>query len=248
MEFLAGLGLEAGNALEAIAPEANLLLVQANASLLASDAEAAVEAITLLAERVFSFYPFTPEPFPDNWRDILRCWLLGQPLAGFTSEEEAEALEFIEAGIVYHLPWAMEAVRVRAVVNADLIGDKRLALNHYELGLAVPAVETGTMNRSASMLIQAGFDSRLAAIKAVNDTAATFTTASELRAWLKSPVVSAVSAQPDWPTADTRELWLDFIEGFIPAHGGTLVARPLPAPVQRHGALPNSWPPHLSFR
>ena len=45
-----------------------------------------------------------------------------------------------------------------------------MALDDHELGLAVPAVETGTMNRSASILIQAGFNSRLAAIKAVTDT------------------------------------------------------------------------------
>lgn len=138
MKCPAGIGLEAGNALEAIGPEANLLLVQANASLLVSDTEAAVQAITVLAERVFGFYPFTPDPFPDSWRDILRGWLLGQPLSGLSTEQEAEALEFIEGGVVYHLPWAMEVVRARAVANADRIGEHGLALDHYELGLAAP--------------------------------------------------------------------------------------------------------------
>ncbi len=75
--FLAGLGLEAGRALDAVAPEANELLIQANAALLASDAEAAIHAITALAERVFLFYPFTPGPFPDNWRTILPAILNG---------------------------------------------------------------------------------------------------------------------------------------------------------------------------
>ncbi|WP_244480180.1 hypothetical protein [Methylobacterium sp. Leaf465] len=186
--FLAGLGLEAGHALDAIVPEANLLLIQANAALMLSDHEAAIAAITGIAERVFAFYPFEPDPFPANWRDILRCWLLGQRLAGAVGGQEAETLQFIEGGLVYRLPWAMEALRVRAAANGDVVGVFGLALADHELGLAVPAVETGTMNRSASILIQAGFNSRLAAIKVVADTGATFTTGAELRAWLRGMV------------------------------------------------------------
>ena len=58
----------------------------------------------------------------------------------------------------------------------------------YETGLVVPAVENGTLNRSAAMLMQAGFNSRQAAIKAVNDCAATFTTSFALNQWLKSDI------------------------------------------------------------
>lgn len=109
--FLAGLGLEAGHALDAVAAEANNLLIQANAALMVSDHETAIAAITGIAERVFTFYPFAPDPFPANWRDILRCWLLGQPLAATVAVQEADALQFIEGGLVYRLPWAMEALR-----------------------------------------------------------------------------------------------------------------------------------------
>ena len=143
------------------------------------DHEAAIAAIIGIAEHVFAFYPFEPDPFPAEWRDILRCWLLGQPLAAMVAGQEAETLQFIEGGLVYRLPWAMEALRVRAAANGDVVGVFDIALEHHELGLAVPAVETGTINRSASILIQAGFNSRLAAIKAVADTAATFTGGGE---------------------------------------------------------------------
>jgi len=68
--FLAGVGLTTGHALDAIAADANLLLVHANAALSVGDAEAAIIAITSLAERLFAFYPYTPDPMPDNWRDI----------------------------------------------------------------------------------------------------------------------------------------------------------------------------------
>jgi len=223
--FLAGLGLEAGHALDAIAPEANDLLIQANAALAAADHEAAIAAITGIAERVFAFYPFEPDPFPANWRDILRCWLLGQPMAAIVAGQEAEALKFIEGGLVYRLPWAIEALRVRAAANGDVVGIFELPLDTFELGLAVPAVETGTMNRSASILIQAGFNSRLAAIKAVTDTAATLTTGAELRAWLRSPRLAVWSAQPNWPTAETRAIWLKFIQEFSPSDNRTWARR-----------------------
>ena len=106
--FLAGVGLTTGHALDAIAAEANMLLVNANAALLAGDAEVAIDAITSLAELVFAFYPFTPSPMPDNWRELLRCWLLGESLADLAYGQESETLNFVEGGLVYRLPWAME--------------------------------------------------------------------------------------------------------------------------------------------
>ena len=203
--FLAGVGLTTGRALDAIAAEANLLLVNANAALLAGQAEMAVDAITGLAERVFAFYPFTPDLLPDDWREWLRCWLLGEPMAQLASGQESKALLFIEDGLVYRLPWALEAVRVRAEANGDTVNG--LALDEYELGLAVTAVETGTMIRSASFLVQAGFTSRMAAIRAATDTKATFNTGGELRSWLNSDAVTEWNKMPDWPTSETKMMW-----------------------------------------
>jgi superfamily II DNA/RNA helicase len=223
--FLAGIGLESGHALDAISTECNELLVQANSALLACEAEAAIGGITALAERVFRFYPFTPDPMPANWQAILRRWLLGEPLANVAAGQEADALQFVEGGLVYRLPWAMEAIRVRGTANADTIGDFGLHLDDFELGLAVPAVETGTLNRSASILIQAGFNSRLAAIKAVTDTAAVFSTGFELQLWLASDVVAAWSARPDWPTAETHDTWASFLQTFTPREASTWADR-----------------------
>lgn len=234
--FLAGVGLTTGNALDAIAADVNLLLVQANGGILDGDAEAAIVAITSIAERVFGFYPFTPDPMPTNWRDILRTWLLGQPLADIAAGQESETLQFIEGGLVYRLPWAMEAIRVRAAANGDTIGG--FLLDNYELGLAVPAVETGTLNRSASILIQAGFNSRLAAIKAVADTGAIFQTGQELRQWLNSEAVAAYSAQPDWPTAETKAMWMEFAQSFTPRENRTWADRRYWANVAWLGAPP----------
>src|SRR5690606_10074538 len=62
--FLAGVGLITGQALDAISADANLLLIQANGGILAGDADAVIASITGIAERVFAFHPFTPDPFP----------------------------------------------------------------------------------------------------------------------------------------------------------------------------------------
>jgi hypothetical protein len=244
--FLAGVGLTTGHALDAIAADANLLLIQANGSLLAGDAEGAITAITELAERVFNFYPFTPDPLPTNWRNILRAWLLGQPLAALRAPQSSEMLQFVEGGLVYRLPWAMEAIRVRAAANGDTTGMFDLLLEDHELGLAVPAVETGTLNRSASILIQAGFNSRLAAIKGVADTGATFSTGAELRAWLRTPEIALWSAQPDWPTAETKTMWLEFVQEFQPADNRTWTQRDYLGDVQWFaGAAPSGSPLHV---
>ena len=234
--FLAGLGLEAGHALDAIAPEVNDLLIKANAALVSADGEAAIHLITTLAERVFAFYPFTPEPFPDNWRAILRCWLSGQPLAATVAGHEGDALQFIEGGLVYRLPWAMEAIRVRASANGDTVGD--FQLDDFELGLTVPAVETGTMSRAASILIQAGFSSRLAAIKVVGDTGTSFMDGQELRLWVRSEEVAAWSARADWPTPESKSMWLEFIRDFAPREHLTWVERKYQGNVEWYGAPP----------
>ncbi|WP_372362080.1 helicase-related protein [Xanthomonas sp. NCPPB 1325] len=189
--FLAGVGLTTGLALDTIVSEVNMLLIQANSAILAGDSEIAISSITSIAERVFAFYPFIPDPLPANWRGILRFWLLGQPLISLFEEIPSEVLQFIEGGLIYRLPWAMEAIRVRASANGDTVGTNGLSLEDHELGLAVPAVVTGTLSRSASILIQAGFNSRLAAIKVVTDTGANFGTGSELRRWLDVDVVAA---------------------------------------------------------
>ncbi|WP_175766179.1 DEAD/DEAH box helicase [Burkholderia ambifaria] len=239
--FLAGVGLTTGHALDAIAEDANRLLIQANGAILQGDDEAAIAAVATLAERVFTFYPFTPDPMPANWLDILHAWLRGEPLAGIAAGQESDTLQFIEGGLVYRLPWAMEAIRVRAVANGDTVGG--MPMDGYELRLAVAAVETGTLNRPATILIQAGFNSRLAAIKVATDTGATFQTAHELRHWLNSEALAAWRERPDWPTAETREMWIEFAQSFIPQTNRVWADRRYWAGVQWLGApLPPGTP------
>lgn len=214
--FLAGVGLNTGQALDQIAAEANDLLVHANGAMLNGDDDEAIKAITTLAERVFAIPPFVPDRIPDNWRDILRLWLQGLPIAPAVAGQEADALQFVEGGLIYRLPWAMEAIRVRGIANGDTLGDDGFKLEEFELRLAVAAVETGTLNRAAAILIQAGFTSRLAAIRAVTDTNAQFSSAFELRLWLESEEVAVLTDRGDWPTLETAEIWRSFRASFSP--------------------------------
>ncbi len=210
--FLAGVGLSAGQKLDAIAQDANCLLVEANVAILAGDDSRAIDAITGLAERLFTIDPFIPDPFPDNWRQVLSLWLKGSPIADIGDGDMTDVLRFVENGLIYRLPWGMEALRVRAQANQDDI--EGLTIDNFEVDLAVPAVETGTLNRSAAILMQAGFTSRLAAIKAVIDTGAEFTNAYELSTWLRSDTVTELTERGNWPTPESSYLWKSFTQEY----------------------------------
>lgn len=210
--FLAGVGLATGMALDVRAPELEQLLLTANAAVLTGEQDAAVDAITAFAQIAFLIPPFSPQALIDDWESLLRLWLLGQPVTDVLSGDNDEAVQFIEQAFVYNLPWAMEAVRVRAEVHENPFSDE-LKLSDFSQAHAVVALETGTLSVAAATLIQAGFGSRLAAIQAVTSTRANFESMKGLMAWLSSDEIRALSVKPDWPTRESHQLWIEFITG-----------------------------------
>jgi superfamily II DNA/RNA helicase len=212
--FLAGVGLRTGQKLDASASELAELLVQANAAILTSENQKAVDAITKFAEIVFKIDPFIPSGLPGKWEDILSAWLKGEPITQLAAGNEAQVLKFIEEAFVYKLPWAMEAIRVRGISLGDKVGD--FSLSDYELGVAVAAVETGSLSISASLIMRAGFNSRTAAVKAVAEGAAAFTTMAEMRAWLTTDKLTSLYSDDKWPTLETNALWRTFVDGMRP--------------------------------
>ncbi|MEE8060130.1 MAG: DEAD/DEAH box helicase [Pseudomonadales bacterium] len=214
--FLAGVGLETGQKLDAIADEANNLLIVANSHISDANEDEAITAITQLADLIFQIQPFTPNTFPENWKDVLALWLRGEPIVNIDTGDIGVVLQFVEDGLVYRLPWGMEAVRVRAEANHDDISEGT-TIDDYETGLVVPAVENGSLNRSATMLMQAGFNSRQAAIKAVTDCATTFTTSFALNLWLRSDIVIQNTLSGVWPTPETSSMWKAYIEEYQPS-------------------------------
>lgn len=214
--YLAGVGLESGQKLDNTAANSNLLLFRANQAILENDEEIAIKAITELAAQLFKIEPFVPEPFLDNWETILEIWLKGMCISQVLGEVSTEVLRFIETGLTYRLTWGMEAVRVRAVANGDTISlsEGEFVFDDSWRNTAVLAVESGTLDVSAALLIQAGFSSRLAALKITEDTEARFSNSTELSEWLRSRKVVDMMKDRDWPTSESREQWQNFVNGF----------------------------------
>ena len=204
--FLAGVGLIAGRFLDANAKCLRTLLVSANASIVSGEEKEAINAIREFAKVMFGERPFTPEPMPENWQDVLDAWLKGKALGTAVNTDDPDVLRFVENGLMYRLPWAMEAVRVHGVVNGseNSDGDK---FGESDLSFAVAAVETGTLSVPAAVLMKAGFGSRTGAIKAVADGNADFKDMSGLVNWARSSSVSELGQVPDWPTTETHDLW-----------------------------------------
>lgn len=235
--FLAGIGLDTGLSLDAKASELGDLLVRANGAILSKDHEKSIALITEFAEQIFAIAPFAPDKLPSDWKSILAAWLKGEAIIEMASGREAEVLAFIEGVLAYRLPWGMEAVRVRGLVHDDPIGH-RLTLSDVELGVAVGCVETGTLDRSAAFLIRAGFSSRLAAIKAVQDGNGNFTTISQLRAWIGSQSMRFLASDPSWPMPQANALWKAFVGGLQTSKRATWRAQTDEAPVDWNADQP----------
>jgi hypothetical protein len=244
--FLAGVGLGTGEKLDAESANLNEVLATANDAILTHDTDAAIAAITAFAEKAFSIEPFAPDNLPDDWRSILRAWLLGETIVNLAKAKEDEVLQFVEQGLVYRLPWAMEAMRVRAIANGERL-ESGIMMEDLELGAAVAAVETGTLNRSAAVLIRAGFSSRIAAIIAVTETGADFRTMRELRRWLRSDSVAGRLDKPEWPTAQSHGLWLQFVESLAPARRRNWLKRKYRLKVRWDDIYPDSGMPVRLF-
>lgn len=207
--FFAGVGLDTGKRLDSVASQVNQLLLESNAALLVNlEPNISINLILQLAEIIFSIEPFTPKNgLPNNWKNILSVWLSGKNIQEGNFSNHDATLEFIEDGLIYRLPWGLEAVKVRAIANEEIAIEMG-----EQLDLVVPAIENGTLNRQAAMLMQAGFNSRLAAIKVVETTEASFTNLEEFKKWISSERVSRLSADKSWPTKETNSLWNIFVK------------------------------------
>lgn len=215
--FLAGVGLDTGLTLDRVAQPGADLLIRVNIAIMGAEQDEAIEAFTEIAELVFAIPPFVPDDLPTNWKAVLRTWLTGKPLAEVAAGNESEVLQFVEGALIYRLPWGMEAIRVRGLSTNDYQDTNGFNLGDFDLNVALPAIETGTLNRSAAILMQAGFTSRLAAIAVVEDTKASFTNARELRRWLASEEIQLLAEKADWPTPETASLWKSFRDSFATA-------------------------------
>ncbi len=199
--FAMGVGLEAGLRIDAMAEELGALIDQADLASLPGDADALAEALAALAERLLVMRPFIPDKrnaLPGNWRALLKQWVSGTEV----SEIGPHHMRVIEDAFMYRLVWALEAIRTRRV---SLGWEPEIVA-----GGGAAALETGVPRFMMSMLIRAGLPSRRAAIAAIQSTDPDFVTPAELRVWLESNEIAALTDGGGWPTADTAELWKRF--------------------------------------
>jgi hypothetical protein len=199
--FAMGVGLDAGLALDALAPVLEPLIDAADMAAVQGDVETLGRTLEALADNLLRVRPFVPAvDAPANWRQILRAWVAGRPV----TEIGPAHMRYIEDAFAYRLVWALEAMRARRQV-AGWVGE-------VTSGACAAILETGVPDYRMSMLVRAGLPSRKAAIAAIESTEPGFVTAGEMRAWLEGDDVVARTAQGDWPTAETAELWARFRE------------------------------------
>jgi len=202
--FAAGVGYRTGKRLDDNAEELNLLLLRAEQAIEERDSDSTVEAVAEFARIVFDIAPFTPKELPDQWEQVLRNWITGKPMADIVSADPEGLVELVEDAIVYRLVWAVEAVRARSRSHQDEYAD-------LWSGRLAGALEAGTMDRCAVILIHAGLGSRVAALAALSDFPGDFKDYQGMKDWLRSEPLVEAGRVTDWPTPDTADLWRSFV-------------------------------------
>jgi hypothetical protein len=202
--FFAGVSLSTGQYLDKHAEKLNGSLVAADLAFTAGDIESAYKALIEFAQIAFAVEPFTPNQRPAEWKAILKAWISGHSMADLAGDKDEGMLEFIEDALVYRLVWAMEAVRVRQSAIDD-------ELDRPHAGRAAVALETGTSDYCAALLVQNGLASRIAAMKAIADCPAFFSDIKGIRQWIRSGCVTQHQADANWPTPETASLWRTFV-------------------------------------
>jgi replicative superfamily II helicase len=205
-QFAMGVGLESGLALDAIAADVTTLLDAAEEASLQGNVAHLSRALVAMAEQLLQIPPFVPDvQLPDNWRDVLAAWLGGADVAQIGLDN----MRVIEEVFTYRLTWAIEAIRMRRRSEGGS--------SDYVEGGAAACLETGLPQRMMAMLVRAGLPSRAAAIAAVQQTRPNFITFEEMKEWLGSENINALSATPNWPTPDTEIIWRRFREDALAA-------------------------------
>lgn len=203
----AGIGLTAGQFLDAHLESLVALLASVEIAISERNIDGAASSVVAFAELIFQTAPFgAPKDLPAKWTEALSAWMRGSSSADVIAICDDDGVDLLQEALTYRLPWAMEAVRVYATaVSWD--GAEFLS------GLAALAVEAGSCDRSVMMLLRAGLNSREAAFEAVASTGAEFEDRTGLMRWLGSNEVEARHADEAWPTRQSRHAWLHFYEG-----------------------------------
>ena len=203
--YRSGIGHQTGSFIDTHLTELVALLSEIENAIDATDGTRLADATLHFASYVLNVAPFRPsKSLPVRWEVALKAWMLGEPAATVISAVDKDGVDFLQDGIIYRLPWAMEAVRIHAISVGVSDADELT-------GIASTAVTTGASHPSAIRLIRSGFRSRDGARVAVDTTDASFKDRAEMETWIVSQEVNSRSSDPNWPTARSRHEWDQFL-------------------------------------
>lgn len=201
--FYSGLGRKPGLFLyEQLDALVNVLCEFQNA-VAVDDGDAVGATAVALYELVMKEPFFAVRRLPTEWQKVLSAWVSGtgfsEILDGRGARDAQRTQVFVQEGIVFHLVWAAEAVRVQAIatnhVRANELGDGPA----YALTYGVPSIP-------AALLCQMGFSSRVGAVWAVRKLAASYSDTEGLRDWLRQHD-ALLSTRDFWESEDLHTLW-----------------------------------------
>ena len=202
--FYSGLGQKPGSFLYEQLDVLVDIVCEFQSAVASDDQDAAGAAAVALYGEVMKESFFAVRRLPEGWEEVLRQWVSGtafsQMLHGRGAKDAHRTQVFIQEGIVFHLVWAAEAVRVQAVAanhsRSSELGDGPA----FALTYGVPSIP-------AALLCQMGFPSRIAAVWVTRELGAAFTDINGLRTWLA--LHDALLSDPEfWETEDMFTLWV----------------------------------------
>jgi len=201
--FSSGLGRKPGLFLHEQLDKLVDILCGFQGAVASDDQDAGGAAAVALYSEVMKEPFFAVRRLPEGWEEILRRWISGTAFSQMLKDRGAKDAHrtqvFIQEGVVFHLVWAAEAVRVQAVstnhARSSELGDGPA----FALTYGVPSIP-------AALLCQMGLSSRVAAVWVTHALGAAFTDMNGLRTWLA--LHHALLSDPDfWETEDMFTLW-----------------------------------------
>ena len=204
--YSCGVGLEAGQAIDAFLSDLVALILRIETRRDQDDDSEAINAVVEFAEWALDVPPFAPrKEMSVDWQKGLGLWMRGRPASEVVHVCGESAWDTVQDAFVYRVPWAMEAVRSYGLEVAF-----ETAAN--VTGIGALSVESGSLNRSVICMLRAGLGSRNAAIAAAKSTGADFEDESGMKTWLQSATVRARTADLAWPTPGSHLAWRRFVE------------------------------------
>lgn len=201
--FAAGVGYNAGQAIEQNADKLRLLLQGADDALQQDMVEEGIQQIVEIAEIIFGIHPFAREEDVTNWPALLGHWVRGTALSDFADND---GVSFIQSDVVYRLVWGVEAARLHLHQCSG-------STDQMPGGILACCLTYGVPNRSSALFMQAGLSSRTLACAAAMKAQIAFGDMSEFRAWIYSVRDRSVT-DLEWDTDSDAAEWKRFLARF----------------------------------